>query len=363
MTTSVDHPAIEGTEALEELEEQLVATLNAGATCLLLSLGHRTGLLDALATSGPATAEQLASHARLDPRYVTEWLGGVTVADLVDHDPVSGTYQLPATHASLLTREGDANLAVFAQYVPMLGAVEDGIVEAFHEGGGVGYDAFPRFQAIMEEDSAQSVLAALDEHVLPLVPGLVDRLDAGIRVVDVGCGRGRVLLALAERFPASAFVGYDLAPDAVAHARHHARDRGLDNLGFEVLDATRLAEVEPAGGVQLVTTFDAIHDQAHPDALLRGIRHVLADDGVYLAQDIDGAGSHHADRDHPLGTLLYTVSLMHCMTVSLSAGGEGLGTMWGRPEARARLQRAGFARVEEHTFEHDVQNVYYVCRP
>jgi SAM-dependent methyltransferase len=344
-------------------EDRLVTILNDSALSLMLSLGHRTGLFDALAQLGRTDMATLADHARLHPRYVTEWLGSMTVGGIVEHDPDTGTYTFPAEHAQLLTRSAEANFAVFAQYIPMLGAVEDGIVDAFRNGGGVDYAAYPRFHEIMEEDSAQTVLAALREHILPLVPGLTDRLERGIRAIDVGCGRGRALNQLATWFPNSTFVGYDLSEEAVRHARASAAAQGLDNVTFEVVDAARLADVEAAGGTQLVTTFDAVHDQADPRALVRGIRRVLADDGVYLAQDIDASSTHHGDIDHPLGPLLYAISCMHCMTVSLARGGEGFGTMWGRRRAQELFHAAGFSEVEVHTLEHDVQNAYYVCRP
>lgn len=349
----------------EAFEERLVDVLNAGATSLMLSIGHRTGLFDAMADAdAPLTIDALAEAAACDRRYVQEWLGAMTVADVVDHDPDAGTYHLPPEHAQLLSRRSSIdNLAVFAQYIPLLGSVEDDIVACFRDGGGVPYERFPRFHEVMEEDSGQSVLPALDDHILPLVPGLVDRLAAGIRVVDVGCGRGRALAHLAARYPASTFTGYDLSADAIDHARGLARDAGLTNIRFEIQDAARLEEVLPAGSVDVVTTFDAVHDQADPAAMLRGIRRALAPDGAYLAQDIDATSSHDGDRDHPLGPLLYAVSCLHCMTVSLAQGGAGLGAMWGRERALQHFRDAGFSEVEVHTLDHDPQNAYYVCRP
>ncbi len=344
-------------------EERLVDVLNGGALCLMLSIGHRTGLFDTLADAGPVDIGTLAERAELDERYVTEWLGAMTVGRIVEHDPDAGTYTLPAEHAQLLTRSAPENLAVFAQYIPLFGAVEDDIVRCFHEGGGVDYDAFPRFHEVMEEDSAQTVLSALHDHILPLVPGLTDRLAAGIHVIDVGCGRGRALNELAASFPDSTFAGYDISGEAIAYARETAADRGLDNVSFHVQDAARLDEVVDEGGADLVTTFDAVHDQADPAAVVRGIRHAVGDDGVYLAQDIDATSTHHGDIDHPIGPLLYTISCLHCMTVSLAQGGAGLGAMWGRERARDLFEEAGFSEVEIHTLEHDPQNAYYVCRP
>lgn len=357
-----------GSEAIDEqraqaFEERMVDILNHGALCLMASIGHRTGLFDAMAALGPARVDMLAAQAGLDERYVTEWLGAMTTGRIVEHDPHAGTYRLPAEHAQILTRSGEENLAVFAQYIPLFGAVEDRIVDCFRNGGGVDYAAFPRFHAVMEEDSAQTVLAALREHILALVPGLTDRLEQGIRVIDVGCGRGRALNELAGWFPHSTFVGYDLSDEAIGYARDTATSRGLDNVDFHPVDAARLHEVVEPASAELVTTFDAVHDQADPEAVVRGIRHALTDEGIYLAQDIDASSTHHGDLDHPIGPLLYTISCLHCMTVSLARGGAGLGAMWGRERARRLFRTAGFSSIEIHTLDHDPQNAYYVCRP
>lgn len=347
----------------DALEERLVGALNEGAMLQLLSLGHRTGLLAALSDGEPVTSAGLAAKTGLNERYVREWLGGLTVAGIVQHMPDDQTYILPAGHAAILTDDGEANLAVFAQYLPLLGTVEDDIVACFRDGGGVPYDRFTRFHEVMAEDSGQTVLPALFDAILPLAPGLIERLERGIDVLDLGCGRGRALVKLAARFPASRFVGYDLSEDAVAWGRARAAEQGLDNLTFEVRDLSDFDRTAEPAAFDFVTTFDAIHDQAQPLNLLKGIRRTLRDDGAYLAQDIHGSSHHHGDRDHPLGTLLYTISVMHCMTVSLAQDGEGLGTMWGRETARDYFTRAGFTDVEVHQLPHDIQNDYWILRP
>lgn len=348
-------------QQIAEVEEHLVDVLNHGALAVMLSIGHRTGMLDALAERGAQSSAELAAATGLHERYVREWLGAVSTGRIVDLDPDSGNYRLRPEVSALVTRQGSANLAVFAQYISQMGAVEDKLLRCFREGGGLGYEHFPRFHEVMAEDSAQTVLAALESDILPLVPGLPDRLSTGIEVLDVGCGRGRAVNQLASTYPNSRFTGIDISTDAVEYARAEAKTRGHRNVTFAVRDAATLVESMPSGSFDLVTTFDAVHDQAAPDAVLRGIRHVLRDDGVYLAQDIDSSGSHHGDLDHPLGSLLYALSLTHCMTVSLAAGGAGLGTMWGRPLAERYLQAAGFANVQTHTLPHDAQNAYYVC--
>lgn len=339
---------------------KMVDVLNYGALALMTSIGHRTGLFDTLATLPPATIEQIAAAADLHERYVREWLGAMVVGRVIEYDPETGTYRLPAEHAAALTRAAAPNnIAAFTQYVGLLGSVEDGIVESFRQGGGVPYAAFPRFQDVMAEDSGQSVLPALLDHILPLVPGLIEKLEQGIDVLDVGCGRGLALMLMAQTFPNSRFTGYDFSENGVAAARAEARQKGLTNLHFEVQDASVLAETRR---YDLITTFDAIHDQAKPAAVLRNIHRALKADGVYLMQDIAGSSHVHNNMDHPMGPFLYTVSTMHCMTVSLAYNGEGLGAMWGREKALEMLAEAGFTRVEVKELAHDIQNHYYINR-
>jgi SAM-dependent methyltransferase len=345
-------------------EERFVDALNAGALCLMASIGHRTGLFDAMADGAPGTSSEIAARAGLNERYVREWLGALATGGVVEIDAGSGTYRLPAEHAACLSRAATPNnLAVFAQYIPQLGAVETDIVDCFHKGGGVPYARFARFHDIMAEDSGQSVLPAIEAHILPLVPGLTARLERGIRVLDVGCGRGKAVNLLAARFPNSRFVGYDLSEEATAYAAEEAARAGHDNVVFGARDLSMFDEEAEPEAFDLVTTFDAVHDQARPRAVLRGIRRSLKPDGVYLAQDIKGSSHVHHNLDHPIGTLLYTVSCLHCMTVSLAQGGEGLGAMWGRETAESLFREAGFETVEVHELAHDIQNYYYVCRP
>lgn len=348
----------------EAFADKILGFLNGGALALMISVGHRTGLFDTLVETGPTVSAGLAEAADLNERYVREWLGAMVVGGIVELDPDKGTYRLPAEHAACLTRAIPTdNMAVFAQYIPTLGAVEEDIVDCFRNGGGVPYSRYARFHEVMAEDSGQSVLPVLRSHVLPLVPGLEARLEAGIRVADLGCGRGKALNLLAGWFPNSTFVGYDLSEEATAFARDEAATRGLANVTFVERDLSTFAEDAEPGAFDFVTTFDAIHDQAHPMSLLKGIRKSLTDGGVYIAQDIKGSCHHHNNMDHPLGPLLYTVSCMHCMTVSLAQNGEGLGAMWGKETTLDYLARAGFGQVEVNEFDHDVQNNWYVCRP
>src|SRR6185436_16514387 len=166
-----------------------------------------------------------------------EWLGAMVTGRIVNIDPARNRFSLPPEHAAFLTRAAGAdNIGVFAQYIALLGSVEDEIVECFKKGGGVPYARFPRFHEVMAEDSGQSVLSSLESHILPLVPGLVAELERGVRVLDVGCGRGRIMIRLAERFPRSRFVGMDLSEHAVQGARNEAAVRRLPNVAFVAID-------------------------------------------------------------------------------------------------------------------------------
>lgn len=345
-------------------ESRFVDALNSGALCLMASIGHRTGLFDAMTALPPATPTEIARAGGFHERYVREWLAAMTVAGVVEHDPEAGTYVLPPEHAACLTRVASpGNLAVFSQYIGLLGAVEDDLIPCFREGGGVPYERYRRFHEVMAEDSGETVLPALLDDILPLVDGLSDRLTDGIRVLDVGCGRGRAINLLAANFPNSHFVGYDLSADAIGHARREAESRGNTNVEFIQHDVSRFDKEAEHARFDLITTFDAVHDQADPLAVVRGIRRSLTPDGVYLAQDIKGSGQVHNDLDHPIGTLLYTLSCMHCMTVSLAQGGAGLGAMWGREQALELFRDGGFSDIKVNELEHDIQNYYYVCRP
>lgn len=154
----------------------------------------------------------------------------------------------------------------------------------------------------------------------------------------------------------------DLSREATGQAREQATKAGLKNVEFIAADLSTFDITAEPEAFDFVTTFDAIHDQAKPLNVLKGIHRTLKSDGVYLMQDISGSG--HLDRDieHPIGTFLYTVSCMHCMTVSLAQGGEGLGAMWGEEKIREYLEKSGFCSITMHKLAHDIQNNWYVIK-
>lgn len=334
--------------------------LNAGAVASMMSIGHRLGLFDVLGGLPPATSDAIAGRAALSERYVREWLAVMVMGGIVTYDPDGQTYALPAEHAACLTREAPlGNLAVYAQAVAMIGQMQDALLERFETGEGLAYGDYPHFHDFMAEDSGQTVTAQLFDTILPLAEGIEARLEAGIDVLDAGCARGTALLALAQRFPNSRFTGYDLCEDAIAHAADAARAAGLTNLRFETRDLTGYDE---KNRFDFITSFDAVHDQKDPQALIESLHGALRPGGVYLMQDIGGSARLENNTDFPMAALLYAISCTHCMPVSLGQGGLGLGTMWGWETAQTMLGKAGFKDVQRHVLPHDPMNVWFVAR-
>ena len=343
----------------EAFDQQMLGVLNSAALSLMLSIGHKTGLFDTLSHLTPSTSEQIAEAAGLQERYVREWLATMVTGRIMEYDAASRTYRLPAEHAAWLTRgAGPNNLAFQAQYIVLLANVQDEVIDCFVKGSGVPYSSFPSFQRLMAEDSAQIFDASLVQITLPSIPGLVERLQTGIDVADIGSGSGHAINLMAQAFPHSRFVGYDISEAGIAAAHSEARRLGLTNARFEVQDVSHL---DTPGGYDLITAFDSIHDQARPTQVLAAIAKVLRPGGMFLMVDFAASSHLEENLDHPLAPFLYTISCNHCMTVSLAANGEGLGTMWGEQKARQMLGAAGFTQLQVMQIEGDLFNNYYIA--
>jgi hypothetical protein len=268
---------------LEAFQQRTVGRYVDAAVTAMIAIGHRTGLFEA-AAEGPATSAELAERAGLSERHVREWLGSVATAGVLELDPATGRYSLPPEHALLLTGDTPLNLAAMSPMFTHLAKHVDTVADRFWTGGGIDYGEYrPEFTTVMDELGRRRYDALLVSTYLPLATGLVDRLAAGIRVADVGCGSGHCVNLMAEAFPASTFVGYDLATDAIDHARAEASERGLGNATFEVDDVLQLP-TEP--GFDLVTAFDAIHDQVDPAGVLRRIHDALRPGGTFYMVDV-----------------------------------------------------------------------------
>jgi ubiquinone/menaquinone biosynthesis C-methylase UbiE len=188
------------------------------------------------------------------------------------------------------------------------------------------------------------------------VPGLVERLEAGIDVADIGCGSGHAINLMAQAFPNSRFTGYDFSEDGVRRGEAEAAALGLENAGFEAKDVGNL---EADGRFELITAFDTIHDQAQPRKVLEEIAKALRPHGTFLMVDIAASSNVEENIEHPLGPTLYAFSCLHCMTVSLALDGEGLGTPWGEQKAVELLAEVGFDQVDVRQVDGDIFNNYY----
>jgi SAM-dependent methyltransferase len=335
----------------------MVRHLEGAAVSIMIEVGRRVGLFEAMATMGAVTSVEIAEKTGLSERYVREWLAAMVCGGIIEYAAGEHTYRLPREHAAGLTGSSSRNLTGMAEMFPLMNRVIPDVADAFRTGHGVPYSAYqPDFTGLMDRRSRPRYDELLFSAYLAKPEGLLSRLEAGIRVADVGCGTGYCITLMARRFPKSTFIGYDLSEEGIAEAR--AAARGLANASFVVQDVRRLETPVP---FDLVTAFDAIHDQADPAGVIRRIRAALAPGGTFLMLDV-WASSELADNvGVPMAPYLYTMSTMHCMSVSLAGGGPGLGTAWGHQVATRMLHEAGFTDVK--LFERaDPANSLYVAR-
>ncbi len=354
---TVPSPTFDESRA-QSFADGLLEKINHASLALMISIGHRTGLFDTLCQLDWSTANQIADAAELNERYVREWLGAMVTGQIIEYQSDSRTYRLPPEHAAYLTRDAGANnIAQTMQWFSVLGGVEDKVTDKFKSGGGVHYCEFHRFHEVMASESDNTVVNALREHILPLVPGLIDQLQHGINVLEIGCGSGRATCRLAELFPNSHFTGYDLCEDAIEAGLRTQQDKGLTNATLATRDISNL---QGTNQFDLVLAFDVIHDQKAPSVVLANVWNVLKPNGVFLMQDIAASSYLEKNVDHVLGPFFYTISTMHCMTVSLAQDGAGLGTVWGEELAVKMLDDAGFVDIQVRQLPHDIINNYYV---
>ncbi len=345
---------------VDGFSEKMLGTLNSALLSLSLSIGYRTGLLETMARLSDATSSEISDAAGLHERYVREWLGAMVTGGVVTYAATSKTYHLPPEHALVLTSAaGLNNMARFAQLVPQLGAVAPAVENSFKNGGGVPYSAYPEFMQLWAEVNGERLDTTLIQSVVPLMPDVLHALNRGIDVLDVGCGDGHVLRLMARAFPASRFTGYDLVDDSIEAAREKAQRQGLDNVYFKNCNILQINEHEK---YDLITAFDAVHDLAAPAEVLNSLSRALKETGTFLMVDLAASSNLEENMEHPLGPWLYTSSCMHCVTVSLEQGGEGLGAMWGEQKAMAMLEAAGFDQVSIKRIKDDPFNNYYIAR-
>jgi protein-L-isoaspartate O-methyltransferase len=340
---------------------RMLEVLTGGALTMLVSIGYRAGLFEAAAT-GPATSAELAERAGLNERYVREWLGAMVTGGFFDYQPTDGRYTLPAAKAAVLTGGRAANIAPMSSTLRALAGAIPELERRLVDGEGLPRSAFAPHFALAGADAGDSWRRIYDEQLVDgfigAVDGLAARLAAGARVVDLGCGAGHAVNIMAQAFPRSQFVGADIDQHAIELAEAERARLGLLNASFELTDAARF---EPSSPLDVITAFDAVHDQRSPAEVLRRIRAALAPGGIFLM--VDAKFSSHVENNvgNPYAPLCYAISLLYCTPVSLADGGAGLGAMWGTELACQMLADAGFSDVEVIDSPRP-QNCLYVCR-
>ena len=325
-------------DRIEAFLDRFVGYASGATTIGLLAVADRSGLLAWLGENHAGTVEEIAEGAGLDQRYVREILSGLAAALAFDYDVETQVFTLPPEHALFLA---DARSPYFMggwmDMIPAVMAQVDAVARATEDGGGVHFQEFgDGIIRGIDRGNSSSQQVFLVRRWLPAVPGLVERLLAGARVADIGCGTGTAAISMAQAFPASQVIGFDVSDESLDVARARAVD--IPNVEF----ARHAAEdfpIEP--GFDLVTTFDVIHDLADPRAGLARIRAALRPDGQYLMME-PNASSRLENNLTNRGAMLYGVSALHCMTQSLAVGGEGLGAAWGREMAEDYAREAGF---------------------
>ena len=358
--TTIDNPVAVDTDKLMEFVFKAVGEVGATLNTALVTMGDRLGLYRAMAGAGPLTPAELAERTGTAERYVREWLNAQAAGGYVSYDPDSGRYTLPAEQAVALTDESSpAYLPGFFQIA--LGSVLDSprVTEAAKTGAGIGWhdhveDVFDGCERFFRPGYNASLVSTW----LPALDGVVDKLQRGARVADVGCGHGASTILMARAFPASTFVGSDYHEGSIATARERAAQAGVaDRVTFE----TTAAASYPGTGYDLVTMFDCLHDMGDPVGAARHVRESLAADGTWMIVE-PAAGDRIEDNLNPVGRAYYGFSTLLCTPASLSQEvGLAIGAQAGESRIRDVVTGAGltrFRRVSETPF-----NLVYEARP
>jgi ubiquinone/menaquinone biosynthesis C-methylase UbiE len=343
----------------EQFINQLMGYVSSSAVTAMIYIGDRVGLFKTMAGAGPLSVAETAAKSGLQERYVREWLSAMAAAGIVEYDAATERFTFPEEHAATLADENSPSfLAGFFQNTPAMIAVAPRVAEAFVKGGGVPFSEFgPDVIAGIDRSNRSQYQFHLVKRWLPTMPEVMAQLQAGARVADVGCGSGYPSVIMAQAFPNSRFCGFDVSEESLARARANAQDKGVsDRVEFRRVSATELPSDTK---FDFITSFDAIHDMVDPRGVLRSIRSALADDGAYFMVE-PKAGETLADNLGPMGAMMYSISTLHCMTVSLAHGGEGIGTAISPSKIRELAEQAGFTKVKRLPIEHLAQAFYEI---
>ncbi len=341
----------------KSLAERVADDLGGAFAVGLAYLGDKLGLFVALAAGGPVTSDELAQRTGLHERYVREWLKAMVASRYLEHQPEPDTYVMTDEQRAVLADEGGrAFMAGAFQFALESLLLAPRLASAFQHGGGISFGELPpAIPAAIDRMHRPWFQHLLVQEWIPGVPGLVDRLTAGIRVLDVGCGLGRSTVAMARAFPNSRFVGLDPHAPSIHEARALAAEAGAANATF-VPASVEALDVD-ADRFELIVAIDCVHDMADPAVALRAMRALLAGGGQVFWSEPTGSREPAENRD-PQGRLRASLSPFHCLTVSMAAGGAALGTIIGEAGARELAAQAGFARFDRLAIPHPAQQFF-----
>src|SRR5579859_8106472 len=334
---------------LNEFIGKMLGDLGGAFSVPTTRLGFRIGLFDALHEGGPATAGELASRAGgLTERYVREWALAQAANGYVDYDPAAERFSLSPHQAMVFAvKDSPVYLAGAFDITAAMIEAEPKVENAFRTGAGVRWGdsagcLFCATGAFFRPGYVNNIV----QNWLPALDGVVDKLKAGAKVADIGCGVGFSTLLMAEAFPNSRFVGFDFHEPSVEEARRHAKAHGLsDRVGFE---AASVKEI-PDRGFDLITAFDCLHDMGDPRGCARHMRQILKADGTWMIVE-PIAGDRPQDNMNPVGRLYYNASTMICVPTSLDQEvGAALGAQAGEAKLSEVIREGGFSRVRRAT--------------
>jgi 2-polyprenyl-3-methyl-5-hydroxy-6-metoxy-1,4-benzoquinol methylase len=332
------------TELIEQNANRLLGAMTGAATTAMVVVGDQLGLYRALADGGPATQDELAARTGTAPRYLQEWLSQQAAAGFLSYRESDSRYALPAEAAAVLADEASpAYLAGGATITRGWFAGIDRLAEAFRTGAGIPWhDQHPAVFDGTERFFRPGYTASLTTEWIPALPEVADRLAAGGRVADVGCGHGSAAILLARAYPQASVSGYDFHDRSIIVARQRATEAGLGgHIRFETLDATSY----PADGFDLICMLDTLHDLGDPAAALAHARTALAPDGAVLVVEPNASDDYAANLTAPLAALNYAASTFQCTPTALAQpGGTALGAQAGPAAVRQLAEQAGFSR-------------------
>ena len=335
-------------EKLNRFVGQILNDLGGAYSIGLVRIGTALGIYGTMVEEGPVTSTQLAARTGLEERYIREWLAHHAASNYVTYDPATRTFTLPPEQAAVLAdRDSPLYMADAFEAAASYVGDHDKIQAAFRTGGGVGWNSRSgcMFCAIARF-FRPGYQANIVDSWLPALDGVVEKLERGARVADVGCGHGYSTLMMAKAFPNSDFIGFDFHPDSIRDARHHADEHGGGgNVAFEIASAKGF----PGKGYDLVTCFDCLHDMGDPTGAARHIRQALGPDGTWMIVE-PFAHDELEDNLNPVGRLYYGASTLVCVPTSLDQEvGEALGAQAGERRLRAVAAEGGFGRFRRAT--------------